>query len=229
MTIVSQADYARLRGVSRKTVSQWKSQDRLVLRDGGVDVEATDELLARYRRGGLTGNTAKAGNSGAGNTAGKTKSGNENAPTRTRSKAKVAIEADGWKTAEPRRSTPADLGVSDEDAPAVAAAKVIAAFGADMSYDEARRVKENYLALLQKLEYEQKEGAVIDLAQANRVFFEVARAARDAWLSFPSNVSPYVAAELGLECDKVTGVLEKYVYKQVAALGMGKQEPDFSA
>lgn len=228
MTIVSQAEYARLRGVSRKTVSQWKSQSWLVLRDGGVDVEATDKVLARYRRGGVAGNTAKTGNSRVGNSGpGSTASGGTR-PNRARQPTSVVSEADGWKTAKAGGALPSELGVSDDDPPAVAAAKVVAALGADMSFDEARRVKENYLALLQKLEYEQKEGAAIDLAVAERVFFEAARSTRDAWLGFPSKFAPYVAADLGLNSDQVIGVLERYVYQQVSALGLGEQAPDFS-
>ena len=53
---LSQAEFARLRGVSRKTVTIWKSQGRLALTtDGLVDVVATDALLAQrppvYRGG----------------------------------------------------------------------------------------------------------------------------------------------------------------------------------
>jgi hypothetical protein len=53
---VSQAEFARLRGVSRKTVTLWKGQGRLVLTaDGLVDVAASDAMLAQrppvYRGG----------------------------------------------------------------------------------------------------------------------------------------------------------------------------------
>jgi len=53
---VSQAEFARLRGVSRKTVTLWKGQGRLTLTaDGLVDVAASDAMLAQrppvYRGG----------------------------------------------------------------------------------------------------------------------------------------------------------------------------------
>jgi phage terminase Nu1 subunit (DNA packaging protein) len=43
---VSQADFARLHGVSRKTVTQWKAEGRLAIVAGEVDVEATDARLS---------------------------------------------------------------------------------------------------------------------------------------------------------------------------------------
>jgi hypothetical protein len=38
---------------------------------------------------------------------------------------------------------------------------------------EALRLKEHYAALLRKLEYEQREGSLIELAQAEAVVFDV--------------------------------------------------------
>lgn len=188
MSIVSQADYAKMRGVSRKTVTQWKKDGKLTIRDRGVDVEATDKFLERYRKGGVTGNTQ-------GNAAGNT--------------------------------PPPALAVDEDDSPTVAAAKIIAFAGADLSFDEARRIKENYLALLNKLEYQQKEGSLVDLALAEQVLFEGARAARDAWLNFPAKIGPMLAAEIGLEADRVTEALTAYVHKQIAELG--EPEADFAA
>jgi phage terminase Nu1 subunit (DNA packaging protein) len=45
--IVSQAEFARLRGVSRATVTHWKNAGRLLLNtEGKVDVDASEKLLA---------------------------------------------------------------------------------------------------------------------------------------------------------------------------------------
>ena len=54
--IVSQAEFARLRGVSRATVTHWKRAGRLLLTDDGkVNVAASEELLSQrpetYRGG----------------------------------------------------------------------------------------------------------------------------------------------------------------------------------
>ncbi|MCP6553595.1 hypothetical protein NL499_28815, partial [Klebsiella pneumoniae] len=43
--------------------------------------------------------------------------------------------------------------------------------GAELSLDEARRVKENYLALLTKLEFQQKDGQLIEMTVAEEVLF----------------------------------------------------------
>lgn len=89
-------------------------------------------------------------------------------------------------------------------------------------YAEALRRKENYLALLRQLEFEQKSGALVDLGLAERVLFEGARAQRDAWLSWPSKIGPLLAADFGLEADRVTEALTEHVHKHIAQLG----EPD---
>jgi hypothetical protein len=91
---------------------------------------------------------------------------------------------------------------------------------------EAERIKENYLALLKKLEYEQKEGSLVEIGVAGQVLFEASRAARDTWLNWPSRVGPLVAADLGLEADRVTEVLTGYVHEQIDQLG--EPEADFT-
>ena len=73
-----------------------------------------------------------------------------------------------------------------------------------MSMDEARRVKENYLALLNQLDYEQKAGRLIELTHAERVVFETFRGVRDAWLNWPTRVGPLIAADLGCDAGQVT-------------------------
>jgi hypothetical protein len=58
--IVSQTEFARLRGVSRQTVAVWKRQGRLALAaDGKVDVKATEKLL-KLRPETYRGGTVKA-------------------------------------------------------------------------------------------------------------------------------------------------------------------------
>lgn len=52
MTLVSQAIFARMCKTTPKTVTKWKQAGSLVLQGLQVDVEATDELMKRYRRKG---------------------------------------------------------------------------------------------------------------------------------------------------------------------------------
>jgi len=57
MPLVSQAEFARLHNVSRKTITTWKKRGYLRLSGGQVDVEATNdalELVGRYRVVGVT-------------------------------------------------------------------------------------------------------------------------------------------------------------------------------
>lgn len=94
----------------------------------------------------------------------------------------------------------------------------------DMSFGEARRLKEVYLVLLNRLEFEQKSGALVDLQTASTILFEEFRAARDAWLNWPARIGPMLAADLGVEADKLTGLLTGYVHKQITALGAPQAE-----
>ncbi|ENZ79617.1 hypothetical protein M3795_16840 [Ralstonia pickettii] len=88
-----------------------------------------------------------------------------------------------------------------------------------VDYAEALQKKENYLALLRQLEYEEKSGSLVQLATAEAILFEEFRAQRDAWLNWPTRVGPLLAAELGIEADRLTEVLTAHVHKQIAQLG----------
>lgn len=149
MTIVSQAEYARLRGVSKKTVTQWKRDGKLVLADGGVDVEASDAHLKKYRTAGLKGNAQ--GNSGNG--------------------LPVVLESETTEEA---------------------ALRILTTQGASMTIEEAKRVKENYLALLSQLEYDQKSGAVVLVADvATAVGLEYSKV-RTRLLAIPAEQAPRI-------------------------------------
>jgi hypothetical protein len=52
MTLVSQAEFARMCHVSRKTVTTWAGLGKLVLQGKRVDVEATEERMSRLHRVG---------------------------------------------------------------------------------------------------------------------------------------------------------------------------------
>ncbi|SSW66618.1 hypothetical protein AVE30378_02157 [Achromobacter veterisilvae] len=96
-----------------------------------------------------------------------------------------------------------------------------------VDYAEALRRKENWLALLRQMEYEQKSGALVEFAVAQAVLFEAFRGQRDAWLNWPAKIGPLLAAELGLEeADRVTEALTAHVHKQISELG--EPAADFS-
>lgn len=91
--------------------------------------------------------------------------------------------------------------------------------------------KEDYAGRLKELEYRQKSGDLVELSLARQVLFNEFRAARDAWLNWPTRFAALIAADLGIEqVDRVADVLASYVHKQLKTLGeprggMGAQGP----
>jgi hypothetical protein len=80
-------------------------------------------------------------------------------------------------------------GESIEDA----ATRLSANFDVDnTSFDEARRIKEVYLALLNRLDYETKSGQVVMVADAAKLVGEEYAKVRTRLLSIPSNWAPQV-------------------------------------
>ena len=61
MELISQAAFARMHAVSRKTVTVWKASGLIVMSGNAVDVEASNARLARYRPGRNTHRAKAAG------------------------------------------------------------------------------------------------------------------------------------------------------------------------
>ncbi len=91
---------------------------------------------------------------------------------------------------------------------------------------DAERVKENALAAKNLLAARKEAGDVVDIETAEAVLFEAARSTRDAWINFPARVGPLLAAELGVESDRVVEALTAHVQQQLQDLG--EPDPDFS-
>jgi len=87
------------------------------------------------------------------------------------------------------------------------------------SLNDARRTKEFYAAQLNKLEFEQKAGSLIELEVATQVLFDEFRAQRDSWMNWPIRVGPLIAADLGMDAEKVIEVLTAHVHKHITDLG----------
>ncbi|WP_342167086.1 hypothetical protein [Methylobacterium sp. SD21] len=68
-----------------------------------------------------------------------------------------------------------------------------------MTTAQARAMKETYLALLRKLEFEVAERKLIDRAAAEAAFFNEARAIRDTLLSWPGRVAIEMATALKID------------------------------
>ncbi|OAZ77842.1 hypothetical protein [Raoultella planticola] len=123
-----------------------------------------------------------------------------------------------------KKKTPAvvdDVGDELEDT----ARKIILTEGADLTREEAARVRENYMALLAKLQYEKDSGQTIELVAAEEILFNAFRQQRDAWMNWPSRVAPLMAADLDVPADRMTEVLIEHVHKHISVLG----EPEFNS
>ncbi|HHL0959910.1 TPA: hypothetical protein ACQVH3_004684 [Serratia marcescens] len=206
---MNQAEFARHHGVSRKTVTMWKAQGLLVFKDGELDFEASNERLIKHRntvthepkkkdvtQHRVKGNSAKPKKAGGNTSAGVSRSpGNAD---RQRSKRPVVVnDAD-------RDPAFAFDGVMPEDL---------------MSYNDARTLKENYLALMAKQDFEKKENNLVEMELAKDVLFSVFRQQRDAWLNWPSRVAPLIAADFNVPADRMTEVLSEYVHQHITQLG----------
>lgn len=189
---MNQSDFARLHGVSRKTVTMWKSRGWLIMSGDDIDVAASNAQLEKYR---------------------KSVNRSDKQKTSAPEKKKADRVLPAWEQPEECDSSLEGL-----------ARDFLLENGAELSLDEARRVKENYLALLTKLEFQQKDGQLIEMAAAEEVLFNAFRQQRDAWLNWPSRVAPLMAADLGVPADRMTEVLIEHVHKHISVLG----EPEFN-
>ncbi len=130
---MNQSDFAKLHGVSRKTVTTWKARGWLVLAGDDIDVEASNANIERFRK------------------------------TVTRPEKKPAGNKQGNKTGN-RSSGNKSGNKNDKDlaeSPTKTVERMIAEHGVPMTLDEARQMKENFLALLTQLEYDIKSGQVL--------------------------------------------------------------------
>ena len=130
---MNQSDFAKLHGVSRKTVTSWKARGWLVLAGDDIDVEASNANIERFRK---TVNRPK--KKAAGNKQGN-KTGNRSSGNKSGNKNDKDLPESATKTVE----------------------RMIAEHGVTMTLDEARQMKENFLALLTQLEYDIKSGQVL--------------------------------------------------------------------
>jgi len=131
---MNQSEFAKLHGVSRKTVTTWKARGWLVLDGDEIDVDASNAMIERYRKT-VTPDEKKLAASSQGNKKGNT-SGNKRGNTGKGNK-------------------------SRDESPAAIAERMIAESGATMTRDEALTMKENYFALHAQLDYDIKAGKLL--------------------------------------------------------------------
>lgn len=160
---MNQSEFAALHGVSRKTVTKWKERGWLAFAaDGALDVDASNVLIAKYRRDGIEVVTQQ----GEGNKPSAKKTGV------TRAAARVTI--------------------NPGETPDQAATRIMIATGADMTIDEAKRVKENYLALRAQLEYDQDARLVVAVEDVAKAVGDEYAKVRSRLLSIPAEHAPRI-------------------------------------
>jgi hypothetical protein len=214
MALCSLAQYAKLHGASKQAASKWKTRGVLVFSGGQVDVEKSDKAM----RGAGLGNF------------------------KPQSTEPLTIA----QLVDPKRkSVDGRSRKVDQRKPAVdPASKLAEAEGEDINHEEvddflsdidrglfttqvnADRIKANALAARQLLSLRRDAGELIEIERAGQIFFDLTRAERDSWITWPVRIGPLLAADLGLETATVVEALTNYVQEQLETLG--QPEPDFT-
>jgi hypothetical protein len=83
---------------------------------------------------------------------------------------------------------------------------------------QARTANEVLKAQTSRLKLQQMKRELVDRSKALAHVFRLARAERDAWLSWPARVSAQMAAELDVEPHKMHVTLEAYVRQHLSEL-----------
>lgn len=156
---VTQAEFARLRGVSRKAVTKWKSRGLLVLTEGGLVVVAeTNKRLddrPTLNRGGAASSAPKP-SSGSG-------------PRASRSK-------------EPRSGEPPRSSVLDSTPEGQAMTQ-------GLTHADAARVKEIALARRQMQAFEREQGKLVDIETVARLVEQEYAVVRERLLAIPGKMA----------------------------------------
>lgn len=134
---MNQSDFAKLHGVSRKTVTTWKARGWLILDGDDIDVKASNSNIERYRK-----------------TVTRSEKKNEKKPPGNKLSNRSGNKPKGNNLGNKKANGP-------DESPTKIVERMIADSGAKMTLDEARTLKENFLALLTQLEYEIKSGQVL--------------------------------------------------------------------
>ena len=189
---LSQAAFAKRRGVSKKTVTVWKQKGFVKLTDDGtVDVEASewelDQRPATYR-GGVTHRPVRDAQV-------------TRQPPKPKGRPAPAVQSSDDDEDEDEDGVPYDPDSSELPLP------------------EAVRRKENWLGLQRKQAVEKESSLLVDRAAAEALFFATSRNLRDAWLSWPARIAVEMADELGIDARALTTVLTAHVQLHLAELG----------
>jgi hypothetical protein len=190
--LLSQAEYARYRGVSRKTTTQWKSEGILVMVGKKVDRDASDQALAEIGRQGVT--KRSLGNK-QGNNQGNEQSNNSK---QLKPVPKAAVES--------VQETLKEDGQAVSPSPG------------GMTFVQARTAAMVLRAQTARVKLQQLKKELIDRAKALAHVYKMARQIRDSWQNWPARVSSRMAAELDIDPHVMHTTLEVYVREHLEEL-----------
>lgn len=83
--------------------------------------------------------------------------------------------------------------------------------GEFLSKGEAEKVKETYLALQRKIEYEEKAGTLVNKSEITKKMFELWREERDALINLPVLIGPEIAGKFGINSSEMIIELERKI------------------
>ncbi|HDW3046425.1 TPA: RNA polymerase subunit sigma-70 [Escherichia coli] len=199
---MNQAEFAKLHGVSRKTVTAWKARGWLVLDGEDIDVDASNERIRRYRK-----TVTRIKNKQKGNVLGNRVTPEGNTPGNNEGNS-IALYDDSSDVSKEARVE-----------------QFIASHGAMMTLDEARTMKENYFALLAKLEYDEKKGTLLPWKPIiERVGAEYTRV-RTRLVALAPEHGPRLRALAGMTDDQgFTAALQELIYEALNELAFDRRE-----
>jgi hypothetical protein len=202
MALVSMSAFGEMHGSSKQAVSKWKAKGALKIVDGKIDVEASDRLMLHHGLGRFAEPSTRPS----------TVNQNVNRQPST-------TPAPSTGLAQEISDLAADVGDEFANLPGLQRFVAVIAAGGYSNAVEAETVKQNALALKHLLDARVKANELCDIADAETALFEAARAARDVWMGFPDRIGPSMAAELGIEPEKLVEALTVHVHQQLAEMG----------
>lgn len=214
MTLLSLTAFAKTHAASRQAAGKWKTKGALVFNGDFVDVEASDAQLRNAGLGRFRSEAAEA------------RPAPVTTPRNRRSVAGGNRTRVGPEVAAAVDEIVADLEAAlagdeiDEEIAGGFIEQLLA--GQFRSKVEAAAIKENALALKHLLAAQKEAGKLVEIETAEMVLFNDRRAARDAWMAWPSRIAPLLAADLDIDGVKLAEALKPYVHQQLDELG----EPD---
>lgn len=212
--LVTQAEYARRRNVSREAVGK-----RTTKRGGPIPVHGPRKLIDVAEADALWAPTITTSQDFAGNS--RFEGPDEPAP------APAAVVQPQPEAPHQADAQPAlELEELDDTTPPVIPGH--ASDGGDPITPAARAKLASAVIRAQRehLDLEERKGSLVSKALAVRQVFGFTRRIRDAWLNWPGRIAPGLAAELGVDQHVLTAALERHVRDHLTDLA-GQPAPEF--